>query len=495
MIMVQWLGRHAASAGFRCCLLLALPLWQEPSALRRPFVAAFTQESSQDAAAQDAAYVAHTVFGDEIEQLAMEAGLDLTGPLAAAVLFGDLAFEVISTGHGGCRAMDSMQLREMRKVLGIARAAESSFSDELNATLRKFEWEAHVLEKKMFTMTSENEEEFKEIPRGLEDYHEGSPASVCVKGMTYVADASMVFVHFIWGHLLAVFDAVHTAGLLDRRTKLIFQEKAFMCPRSRLLTFYGLFFDELPTYDPDCRGATHVVQLNEAVPIMAQFPTGDGEKFNFANYLLSKQETWEDHFRHCTHRVPLHRVLSARLRLEPPRSHRVVYLRRGWQGAVLRKDEVANDNSKRKRDLLNDEEVWASLRSLEPHAEVVAATFDSPWHEQVRLAGTASLLLGLHGSALASHEAWMPRGSILVNVMSPGICECRWSYCAATHARDFLYVVAITEGTDCHVGGAWLASEGRGAFEVRSVGLHAPLRGQRAGRWTRSRSAAAPRKP
>ena len=68
------------------------------------------------------------------------------------------------------------------------------------------------------------------------------PAAVCVRGATYIAQESLVFSHFIWGHFYPVFVAVSKAGFLHRATRLTFVAEPFLCPRSRFLPRFFLIF-------------------------------------------------------------------------------------------------------------------------------------------------------------------------------------------------------------------------------------------------------------
>jgi len=404
-------------------------------------------------------------------------------PLAAFVLSWSVGDHLIFNQGHACGDMDSGLLREHARLMKKARRFKGpnvieGFLNKHRKTTN--EWELFVLVSKYWTMTTDLSLGFAEEARAMADYGppaspQGAPAVVCVRGATHVAEESLVFVHFVWGHLFPTFVALAQAGVLHRRTRLVFTERPFFCPRSSWLRFYGLFLDELPRFDETCAGATSSVSLDPEVPVMTQYE----DKSKMGGHY--DRGVWERHLEHCAWRPSFHQVLRSRLALPVHRGRTVVYMTRGLIGAVGRTGETLA-----KRNLLNHASLAGALQRLGERADAMAqaqgwvaegtvrvavSSTDLPWREQVRLFAGADVLLGLHGSALAAHEVWLPPGSIVVSVMSPGICECRWAYCAAASAeRALLYVLATTPDANCQLGGRWL--EHGGYFEPPQ--LHSP---------------------
>ncbi|CAE8737144.1 unnamed protein product [Polarella glacialis] len=396
-------------------------------------------------------------------------------PLAALALSRQLGLELVYAGHG-CQDMDSALLDKFHRLSTAARRWSGPPVEEYSKHgMSPLEWEVHVLTKKLWVMTTTHVDNFRSITAKLPDYTPlVSPATVCIRGATYLAQESLVFAHFVWGHFYPVFVAVTKAGFLHRQTGLIFADRPFMCPRSSWLSFYGLLFDELPSFDETCAGATAVVDLDETVPIMAHYT----EELQGYEPSTRDRSTWQRHLAHCNWRPVLNRLARERLGEKPTVGFKVVYLRRGTVGAVGRVGETVAH-----RNILNDAAVGKALATLGDNrpgqlVTVLSETTDKPWHEQVRLAATANVILGLHGSALAAIELWMPGGGILVSVMSPSICECRFAYCAASNeGRAFLYVLATMPGANCQLGGRWLEQGGVGD-DFEAPELHWPSRVQ-----------------
>lgn len=389
-------------------------------------------------------------------------------PGSACILAYDLGFRLAAQGHAG-GVMPSGDLLGFERWVAKCRAHPHFFED-FEAELRPVHWEVYMLTKKMWTQTSRDVEDFERAVQPLGNYDSlvepQRPEKVCIRGATFIAQESLVFAHFSWGHLVPVFTAVLRAGYLHRQTQLIFTDDPFMKPRSQWLAFYGTFFDELPLLDTECREATATIQLSETYPIFSRFmehPERDKTTF--------QQGPWEDHFALCAYRPLFHRIATARVGIGRSPLPQILYLGRGIKGAVQRKVETFA-----KRELLNRAEVLTALEvAAGDRAHVRAVNTDYPWHEQVKLFASADFMLGLHGSAIASQEIWMPDGSILVSVMSRSICECRWAYCAAANPdRAFLYVLSTSEDISCDLGGRWLKEGRSGPFEPPE--LHRPYR-------------------
>lgn len=383
--------------------------------------------------------------------------------LAKLFLTVQIGWDIVDAGDN-CARIDSELLekfsRDAREVRNYTSYHTEFIQSVMTTVLLKLEWALHVLENKAAGMTTRKEEEFHAIAltlnptKPLDDF--GEAKVLCITGFSLVAGESMVFSHFIWGHFWPTFSKVTSHGYLHPKTQLIFSSKAFMCPKSIHLAYYNLFFDSLPYHDPECTGAEEIIELDSSVPIMVQYGNTN------SNQALEDKAVWDRHLLYCNKMRPwLHPVLAHRLRLQSRLAPKLLYLRRGWLGAVRR----VNDNEA-SRNLLNDAEVGLALQSLEGlgGTEVEITTLDVPWHEQVRLVGSSHLLIGLHGSAMGSHELWLPNGSILVNIFSPGSCECRWAYCASAPEGRLLYVVATTQEANCQLGGPWLSNGREGDF-------------------------------
>jgi len=370
-----------------------------------------------------------------------------------------LGMELAALGHGGV-PFPSEKLLHFERYSAKCNAFGQHYPQEA-----AFKWEFHVLTKKMWVQTTRDVADFEKVVKTLALYQPlGTPEIVCIRGSTFLAQESLVFAHFVWGHLVPVFTALLKARHLHWSTQLVFTDDPFMKPRSSWLAFYGMFFDRLPAFESDCRRATKVIDLIEHTPIFSHFmehPEKDATVF--------EKEPWEQHFADCAWRPVLNRIAHSRLQIEPYRLMNVLYLGRGVQGAVQRRVETLA-----KRDLLNRNEVIQAISSaVGDRARLLTETTDKPWYEQVKLFATTDFLIGLHGSAIASQEVWMPDGSILVSVMSRSICECRWAYCAAANPeRSFLYVIATTDDVSCDLGGRWLAAGRVGPFEPPE--LHFP---------------------
>ena len=269
--------------------------------------------------------------------------------MAAKMLSDYIGYGLVQDGNSGV-TMDSDLLAKFWSLRSLANSQEQvnkSWADLwLDETKNKhnkttLEWEIHVLTKKFWAMTTNDEKDFKQVIENLTDYNPvaavASPAVVCIHGATHLAKESLVFSHYTWGHLYPVAVAVAKAGFLDRRTKLLFASRPFLCPRVTWLAFYGLFFDELPKFDPLCQGATAEVSLDEAVPVMTQYTAENLHN----NHTLSDQNTWERHFEHCTWRPKIQKAMAERFnfrfkRKGPEGLVNIIYLRRGVIGAVGR---------------------------------------------------------------------------------------------------------------------------------------------------------------
>lgn len=273
--------------------------------------------------------------------------------MAAKMLSDYIGYGLVQDGNSGV-AMDSEMLARFwdLRVLadGLSGVNKSwvrwvdLWLDETKNKHNKttLEWEIRVLTKKFWAMTTNDEKDFKDVVKNLKDYAPIAPAGsqaqvVCVHGVTHLAKESLVFSHFTWGHVYPVAVAVAKAGFLHRGTKLVFDAQPFLRPRVTWLAFYGLFFDEIPKFDPFCQGATAQVDLDEAVPLMTQYTA---ENFK-NNHTLSDQNTWERNFELCTWRPKIFKAMAARFNF--PFHHgrvnnnvNVVYLRRGVIGAVGR---------------------------------------------------------------------------------------------------------------------------------------------------------------
>ena len=271
--------------------------------------------------------------------------------MAAKMLSDYIGYGLVQDGNSGV-AMDSEMLDWFWDLRGRVTDGIRSFNKSwvdlwLDETKNKhnktsLEWEIHVLTKKFWAMTTNDEKDFKDAVKDLKDYAPIAPTGsqaqvVCIHGATHLAKESLVFSHFTWGHVYPVAVAVAKAGFLHRGTKLVFDAQPFLRPRVTWLAFYGLFFDEIPKFDPFCQGATAEVHLDEAVPLMTQYTA---ENFK-NNHTLSDQNTWERHFELCTWRPKIFKAMAARFNF--PFHHgrvnnnvNVVYLRRGVIGAVGR---------------------------------------------------------------------------------------------------------------------------------------------------------------
>lgn len=372
-----------------------------------------------------------------------------------------LGWDLIDAGDHLCQRLDSDKLDLF--VQGSKNISLTPDPDPLlESVYKQFTqtlWAAHAMLNRVSAMTTRDEAQFQAIATTLRSDQPllpHRPAVVCIRGHTLVGAESLVFSHFIWGHFWPTYTAVVVAGYLHPETQLVFDKGLFFCPQAAFLAFYNLFFNSLPHYDKDCKGAEVELQLIPHLPIMVHYGNPD-----FAG-ILDDKAAWNSHFMQCRYLRPLVSAVSVfRLFVSPQQSAQLLYLRRGWNGAVGRRNE-----SSANRNLLNDEEVGAALRSLEGvgGTKVETSTLDLPWHFQVRLVASSNLLLGLHGSAMGSHELWLPMGSILVNIFSPGSCECRWAYCAAADPERLLYVAATTSDANCQLGGSWLDSGREGDF-------------------------------
>lgn len=363
---------------------------------------------------------------------------------------------VLQSRIQSCLPAETERLEEFRRLRERSEPCELE-ALEREAVRRVDRRMATLLDRMQTLTTAEIAAANRTVREELRGYDLGvKPEIVCVRGVShFAAHCENNFGHFMKGTLYPVFTEVLFRRLLHPKTQLVFESSNNLCPRFRSQVFFHLFFDQLPRVDKLCRKATHRITLEESIPIFMQ------EKLN----LTVDEDVWKRHLTHCGWRPTLHQIVRWRLGLPSRATPLLVYLRRGISGLSQFHDDVNFDPSR--RSLVNDFEVAAALATLSGvgGAEVLITTFDIPWQEQVRTAAQATVMLGLRGSAIYTHEMWMPPGSMAVTVMSPGFCECGLAYCAAANPhRGFLWVLATTAGVNCSLGGSWLDSGGEGAF-------------------------------
>jgi hypothetical protein len=98
------------------------------------------------------------------------------------------------------------------------------------------------------------------------------------------------------------------------------------------------------------------------------------------------------------------------------------------------------------RDIMNSNEIYEQIVHNCPFCVVDSVVFHSmTFREQVQLVSGASVLIGLHGSAL-SHVLWLPRGRAVLVEILPFRYSCRDWYQVAARAAGVTYFSVMNRG-------------------------------------------------
>jgi len=348
---------------------------------------------------------------------------------------------------------------------------KANLEAQLEARARSLQRIADTLHNKLWAMTQDQEAEFAGSIQHLrslrirqqEESIDEPVQSVCINGATASSMESLCFVHFAWGHFIAVLGALARAGLLGKRLRLTFTHHRFLCPPSSWLAYYGLVSDELPHFAAECEEGLQQLRLTSPIHVHYENPSSE-EGVN--------EHTWRAHLADCQLRPQIHPLVVARLGLlQSSRDHSVAitWLRKGLQGAVSRSGEKTFS-----RDVLNADEVRKLLVShaREHGARLLETSFDGlAWHEQMAVVAQTDVWLAVHGSAVAAHEPYLRSGSVAIEVLPTGTCHCPYAFCAAANSsRDLAWVLATTPGVNCNLG-AWV---GKTLNEVPALEFEKP---------------------
>jgi len=368
--------------------------------------------------------------------------------------------EFASKGAGWIQQAESIRLPvESDKDLQARKwkhgQAEADLEAQLEARARSLHRIADTLHNKLWAMTQDEEAEFagsiqhlRLLRRRRQEEDDKPVKHVCIDGVTASSMESLCFIHFAWGHFIAVLGALARAGLLGRPLRLTFTHQRFLCPPSSWLAYYGLISDELPRYVSECEEGLQRLTLKAPIHVHYEDPSSE-EGVN--------EHAWRAHLDECQLRPQFHPLVVARLGLSQSsrdRSFTITWLRKGLQGAVSRSGEEVSS-----RDVLNAHEVRKLLIShARKHgARLLESSFDGlAWHEQMAIVAKSDVWLAVHGSAVAAHEPYLRSGSVAIEVLPAGTCHCPYAFCAAANSsRDFAWVLATTPGVDCNLG-AWV---------------------------------------